>query len=277
MSLKSICVAKSKKMRTILERGSTHIEFQNETLQAEYKLRNKFFAINKSTLTKELVEYSLVDTIVIPSKFVEKTFIEKGFSQNRLFINHFGASSFFEKRESKNDERFRVLYLGSFSIRKGAYYLYNAVKELQNLDLDFWFIGKIDSEVKELFNELKKLGNVRFFGHINHYELKSLIEQCSIALHPSLEEGQSMVINQVMKVGIPFVATPNSGAEELVVHLNNGIIIEPSSTIELVNAVKQLYLNRADLRRLTENLENMDVLGNSWEAYGNRYLEFLGI
>lgn len=275
MALNSIKVAKSKGWKTILERGSTHIEFQNEILKKEYEIRGKIFSIDSATISKELNEYTVADFITIPSGFVKKTFLQKGIIEKKLFVNHFGASSFFQKRNTRKDDCFRVLYLGTFSIRKGAYYLFEAIQELKSLDMEFWFIGKIDTEVIELYEVLKKLPNVKFFGHVNHYELNSFIEKCSVAVHPSLEEGQSMVINQVMKVGVPFIATPNSGAEELITHLKTGIIIEPKSTIELSKAISNLYNNRADLRKLTENVEGMALIENSWEAYGVRYLNFL--
>ena len=275
MSLNSIKVAKSMGWKTILERGSTHIEFQNEILKKEYEIRGKIFSIESATISKELDEYTLADFITIPSKFVQKTFVQKGMIEKKLFVNHFGASSFFQKRNTRKDDCFRVLYLGTFSIRKGAYYLFEAIQELKSLDLEFWFIGKIDTEVIELYEVLKKLPNVKFFGHVNHYELNDLIKKCSVAIHPSLEEGQSMVINQVMKVGVPFIATPNSGAEELVTHLKTGIIIKPRSTVELSKAISNLYNNREDLQKLTENVEVMELIENSWEAYGERYLNFL--
>ncbi len=272
MSLNSIKVAKSKGWTTVLERGSTHIEFQNQILKEEYTKRGKFFSIDRNTISKELNEYALSDAIVIPSKFVEKTFLDKGVNQKKLFVNHFGASSFFKKRNARKDECFRVLYLGTLSIRKGAYYLFEAIQELKSLDIEFWFIGKIDNEVTDLYNILKKLPNVKFFGHVDHYKLNDLIEKCSVAIHPSLEEGQSMVINQVMKVGVPFIATPNSGAEELITHLKTGIIVEPKSTMVLSKAISNLFNNRDKLRKLTDNVAEMGIIENSWDAYGARYL-----
>ena len=275
MSLNSIKIAKSKGWKTFLERGSTHIEFQNEILQEEYKLRGKIFSIEKTTIDKEINEYMLADKIVIPSKFVKKTFVDKGVDTKKLLVNHFGASQFFKKRDYRNNDCFRVLYLGSFSIRKGAYYLFEAIQELKSRDVEFWIIGKVENEVSDLYEDLKKIPNVKFFGHVNHYQLSDLIEKCSVAIHPSLEEGQSMVINQVMKVGLPLIATPNSGAEEIVTHSKTGLIIKPKSTTEIVNAVVNLYENKSILHTLTLNVEKLLIEENSWEAYGERYLNFL--
>ena len=275
MSLNSIKVAKSKGWKTILERGSTHIEFQNEILKKEYEIRGKIFSIERATISKELDEYTLADFITIPSKFVKKTFEDKGIIEKKLFVNHFGASHFFSLRKEQTINQFIVLYLGTFSIRKGAYYLTEAIKKMKNEEIEFWFIGNVDSDVHDLKVDLMKFNNVKFFGHVNHYELSDYIEKCSVAIHPSLEEGQSMVINQVMKVGVPFIATPNSGAEELIIHNENGIIIPEKCSEAIFNSTLSLKNNNLKLMNLTKRVRQMQISDNSWEAYGKRYIEFM--
>jgi glycosyltransferase involved in cell wall biosynthesis len=275
MSLYSIHLANRKGWKTILERGSTHIEFQNEVLKEEYLKRGMVFSIDQQTINKEIKEYSIADTITIPSSFVERTFLEKGVPKEKLFINHFGASHFFSPREEQIIDQFRVLYLGTFSIRKGAYYLTEAIEKLKNEEIEFWFIGNVDFDVQDLKDDLMKYENVKFFGHVNHYELSGYIEKCSVAIHPSLEEGQSMVINQVMKVGVPFIATPNSGAEELITHNENGIIIPAKSGEAISNSILSLKNSNLKLMNLTKKVRQMQISDNSWEAYGKRYIEFM--
>ena len=89
MSINSLKVSKQKGVKTILERGSTHIEYQNEILQKEYSLFHKKFGIDQKVIDQELQEYELCDYISIPSKFVYKTFIDKGFSPNKLILNNY--------------------------------------------------------------------------------------------------------------------------------------------------------------------------------------------
>jgi glycosyltransferase involved in cell wall biosynthesis len=275
MSEKSIKVAKSKGIKTVLERGSTHILFQQNILQYEYKIRGRYFQIDQKTISKEILEYSIVDLIAVPSRFVKKTFLDNGVDANKIFVNQFGASKYFFFDKSNTNFNFRVLYLGTFSIRKGAYYLYEAIKNIKQLNIEFWFIGKVDQEVIFLSNELKNMDNVTFFGHINHYDLNSLINQCSVAIHPSIEEGQSMVINQVMQCGVPFIATPNSGAEELIIDEFNGIIIPAMSSSLISAAIVNLYSKPLLLRRLSSNIMQTTIKENTWESYAKRYINIL--
>jgi glycosyltransferase involved in cell wall biosynthesis len=275
MSLNSIQIAKSKGWSTILERGSTHIEFQNEILSKEYKKRHINFQIQAKTIHKELLEYGLVDWLTVPSQFVKSTFLKKGFLEEQLFVNSFGASSHFLKTTKIQKDPFRVLYLGTFSIRKGAFYLSEAIEKLIDQNIEFWFVGSISEETLILKKELSKNSRVKFFGHRNHYELSEIIRECSVAIHPSLEEGQSMVLNQVMKVGVPFIATANSGGEELITHMENGLIIETANSCAISDAILKLKEDDNLYNIIIDNLRKMNSLDNSWDEYGIRYFNFL--
>ena len=77
----------------ILERGSTHIQYQNEILMSEYKK----YAISsevthKKVIAKELIEYQEVDYISVPSHFVRDTYLSYGINKSKLLINPYGVN-----------------------------------------------------------------------------------------------------------------------------------------------------------------------------------------
>lgn len=275
MSLLSLKVAKSKDWKTILERGSTHISFQNGILKEEYLLRGIEYSITQSTIIKETREYEMCDIISIPSNFVKRSFIDFGINEDKLFVNPYGSNGYFNRTASKKDSVLRVLYLGRISIQKGFYYLAGAIENLQNRDIEFWLIGAVDDDVRAILNRLITLPNVNYFGHIDHYELVNYIQQCDIGIQPSLQEGLSMVIPQMMKVGLPVVATPNSGAEELIIDNYNGIIIPARSSAAIVDVLLNLLLDRQVLKSLAKNVIDINMESNSWVGYGNRYKKIL--
>ena len=83
MSLNSLREAKKKGKIVILERGSSHISFQNRILKDEYQLNNINFQIDPKVIIKEKKEYEEADFISIPSNFVRDTFIEEGVNEKR--------------------------------------------------------------------------------------------------------------------------------------------------------------------------------------------------
>lgn len=275
MSLNSIKVAKSKGWTTVLERGSTHIEFQNEILREEYFLRGGSFSIAQNTITKEKDEYEVCDLISIPSSFVRTTFINYGINNSKLIVNPYGTNNFFLRNKKKKDSTFRILYLGKISVQKGFYYLAEAIDRLKNTNIEFWLIGSVDKDLKEEFDRVITNSNVKYFGQINHYDLVNYIQNCDIGIQPSLQEGLSMVIPQILRVGLPIIATPNSGAEELIISGFNGLIIPSKSSDAIFAAISDLYFDKEKLKYLTSNVERMKTDDYSWNSYGKRYVEIL--
>ena len=113
----------------VLERGSSHIEYQYEILKEEYELLGiKPKLPSNEIIEKEIKEYEISDYICVPSNFAKKSFIEKGFSEEKIVKIPYGVdlNSFYKKRNKSYEEKFRVIYVGSSSVRKGIFYLLKA-------------------------------------------------------------------------------------------------------------------------------------------------------
>jgi len=277
MSLHSLYAAKKKRMVTILERGSSHISFQNEILREEYEKFNKDFAIHPEVIAKELKEYEVADYISVPSYFVRDSFIDKGVSREKLIVNPYGASMHFSIAEpTVNKEKFVILYLGKVSIRKGLVYLFEALNSL-NIPKDkfeVWFLGSVDKEMEHVLKQNLQ-DNWRLFGHINHYELKNYLSQCDVGIHPSLEEGLSMVIPQMLLSGIPVIATTNTGAANIIENEKNGYIVAIRDKNAIAERIELLYNDRHKLAELKANAVNIGESQFTWDNYGKRYSDFI--
>ena len=74
--LYSIFKAQKFGIKTVLERGSTHMSAQLEILQNEYLLQGLTYKPHHPEITnRELSEYEVCDYISIPSKFVKNSFV----------------------------------------------------------------------------------------------------------------------------------------------------------------------------------------------------------
>ncbi len=277
MSLRSLRQAKNDGKSTILERGSSHILYQNQILKEEYRKFKIDFEIHPKVIEKELKEYEEADFISIPSLFVKNTFIEYGINENKLIHNPYGTSSHFQSGINsihKENDKFRILYLGTSTIQKGVVYLFEAIKKLSipEDNYEFWIIGQVSEEIKPILERYQS-ANWKVFGHINHYELPHLLTHFDIGVQPSLQDGLSMVIIQMLACGLPVIATTNTGALDIIYDGTNGYIVPIRSSDEIQNKIEYLY-NHPDL------LSHMKIAakeskGLSWDNYGNRYAEFL--
>lgn len=279
MSLNSMRAAKKAGMVTVVERGSSHIVYQNAILQEEYKKFNIDFKIHPTVIETELQEYEEADYISIPSYFVKKTFIAHGVNERKLIMNPYGAGTAFSVKSNVVNEKkatFTIVYLGTLSILKGLVYLFEALHQLDIPDdaIEVWFIGAIKDELKPVIEQYKKK-NWKFFGHINHYELSEYLSQCDVGVQPSIAEGLSMVIPQYMACGLPVIVTDNSGGENVVTEGVNGFIVPIREPRAIADKITLLYSDQNKLKEMKNAAAASIIRGLSWNDYGNRYVNFL--
>jgi glycosyltransferase involved in cell wall biosynthesis len=94
-------------------------------------------------------------------------------------------------------------------------------------------------------------------------------------VHPSLEEGLSMVIPQLLSSGVPVVATTNTGAMDIIENNETGFIIPIRSPKDIAEKIHFLYNNQDFLYKMKEKAAISVMKGFSWDHYGNRYVDFL--
>lgn len=276
-SLTSGTIAQQRGKTFLLERGSTHILHQRQILTEEYQRFGLTYAFDQRVIDRELEEYDAADYIVIPSRFVKETFIRNGIDENKLFVNPYGTSAFFKPIPQPPGPRpLRVLYLGGMTIRKGLPYLFEALNTLsvRHIPFEAWFIGSIDEPVKRILDKEIK-GNWKTFGHVDHYRLSEYLSQCDVGVQPSTEEGLSMVIPQMLACGLPVIATPNTGAGEVVTDGVNGYIVPVRDPAAIADRLEQLFTNPGLLGTLQRNAASLSAADLSWDAYGDRYRTFL--
>lgn len=129
---------------TILERGSSHYNYQMKILKEEFLKFNKVFNPNYVAWQRELLEYEVADYIMVSSTYVKRTFIEQGFSEKKILMNPYGVDFSSFKQIEKRDAIFRVIFAGSLSFRKGAHYLLQAFYELVLPNSELWHLGTIN-------------------------------------------------------------------------------------------------------------------------------------
>ncbi|MBI1767941.1 MAG: glycosyltransferase family 4 protein [Bacteroidetes bacterium] len=275
MSLKSFTEAKKNHKIAIVERGSSHISHQYELLSDEYRVYGKAFKKDKRVEDCELAEYDLVDYITVPSQFAKRSFTQRGFPDSKIFVNNFGVSSFFSPVGSKAS-KFIILYVGNLSIQKGLIYLFKAMHLLRwpEIQYELWFIGNVSKEIKEIIPSYAR-SNWKFFGHIDHHELASYISQCSVMVHPSIQEGLSMVLAQVMSCGVVPIATTNTGGEDIISDGENGFIIPIRSPEKIAEKLTLLFEDRVLLNGMQDNARNYARQFTTWDGYGERYANFV--
>lgn len=274
-SLEAIVAAKSLGKLSILERGSSHFTYQQKILGDESQLTKSIgHKTNYITWQRELLEYELADYISVPSHFVRDSFIKYGIPSNKLLVNPYGVNLDSFSPGIKDDNVFRIIFVGDACARKGFHYLLQAFNELDLPDSELVHLGNIE---KAMIPYIEKYNNkrIKMMGHVPQSELNNFYSQASVFVLPSLEDGMAMVQFQAMACGIPIISTTNSGAEDHLVTQNGkeGFIIPIRSVEAIKENINYLY-NNESVRSKMGNEAFKRVSGNfSWSDYAQRYSE----
>ena len=275
-SLKSFQLGKNNKCLKILERGSTHIDFQTNIMKEEYLINNLTPNLpSKYIIDKEKMEYQLADHIMVPTEFARQTFLTRGFAEKKIIKIPYGVDlKEFQKKKSNKEKGllFRIIYTGTLSIRKGVLYLLKSFEELNLKNSQLLMIGNIDSEIKLKINKYRSNKKIVFKKSISQSKLSEQYSSSNVFITCSIEEGLSMVQLQAMSCGLPIICTPNSGGDEIIDNGIDGFILPIRDIKELKKKILYLYNNQSICFEMGIRAQKKIKDSFSWETYGKNVI-----
>jgi glycosyltransferase involved in cell wall biosynthesis len=269
----SLDAARALGMTTIVERGSSHIEWQRDELTEEARLTGLHVEVpHARSIQQELAEYQAADYIAVSSAFAARTFVAKGVPEAKLLVNPYGvdltlfsSSGPISRVRGTEGDRLQVLHVGRVSARKGVHYLVDAVGRVPGARLTL--VGPVDAGM-----DARVRGNaaVRVTGAVAGRELPRLYREADVFCLLSVEEGLALVLAQAMAMGLPVIATANTGAEELIRDGVHGFIIPARDPAAAAARLRQLA-EAPELRREMGARSSARIAeGFDWAHYGAR-------
>lgn len=146
-----------------------------------------------------------------------------------------------------------ITYFGRLETRKGVEIFAKAIPLILNKfpGYKFKLVGKDTFSLTYrqsmqgfLTEKLKMcLSKVEFVDHVSAEEIPLLLSSTEICVFPSLWENFPNVCLEAMSAGRAIVASKNGGMKDMLQKENAGILINPNSSMEIVNAVSYLINN----------------------------------
>lgn len=169
-----------------------------------------------------------------------------------------------------NNGRLRLLYLGRIEKNKGIDYILEALKILDNQNMDFLFrvAGKenVEGEYIGRFKEI--LGDkFEYCGVVSGKSKDDLLKDSNVFIMPSFYEGLPMALLECMSFGVVPIVTDVGSIGEYVKDSENGKIVEVKDTDSIVDAVLSLDKDRKLLSKLSENARNTIFIRLKPEVY----------
>jgi glycosyltransferase involved in cell wall biosynthesis len=216
------------------------------------------------------------DAMMVPSEYVKNTFVERGYPETRIFVNPFGVdlSVFRPPRswEHRKSGKFIVVCVAQVSPRKGIRVLLEAWR-LANFnpnEAELRIIGRVADEMKH-FVASAPLG-VYFTGALSKGTVVNELQNASVYILPTIEEGFAYAILEAMSTGCVVLTTPPSGATSIIVNGVNGFIHESSAVTAFSDSL--LLLSRDGVLRERMGLAAIQSVkcGFTWDDYCSRAL-----
>lgn len=206
------------------------------------KLSKKVYTVCEAMAGREYIikntKGRLIDTIHNSAPNIDLAKIEKYNLRNKLDIS---------------DESIVVAIVGRMVYDKGVTYIAEAIKQLQDSNITFVFIGDgpmLEVLKTSLKNEIQT-NNVILLGKQDN--ITSILMDCDIFLFATLHENLSNALLEACSVGLAIIATNVGGNPEVIKHNKNGILIPSRNSKSIVEALKHLKKNKVKRINLGEN------------------------
>ena len=268
MCLHTIQAVRRKYQTSIfVERGSRHIVSQKEILDNLPGRKTSAPSISEWSVRREVAEYELADTIVVPAKHIVQSFTERGVPESRIFRNPYGVdlNMFPVTPAPSQDVRPQIIMTGTWSLRKGCDVLVDACRRLPQVELIH--VGSIDDA------PFPREPDFKHYSPVEQHRLSGFYARSHVFALASREEGLALVQAQALASGLPVVCTDRTGGEDLQENLQNPDLVSvvPSDDPTALASALQKALGKARSMKGLRDLLGPGRAALSWRAYGMRY------
>lgn len=253
----------------ICDRGSTHSRFQNNLLREEYcRWKVPFPPFSEFLIENEEEEYATADAITVPSNFTKDSFIAQGVPAKKIYVAPYGINlnEFHQTGEPPANGIFRILFVGQFSLRKGAPYLLDAFAKFRHPKKELIIVGSIPKELRSILAKFSDQP-IRLVGTLPRTEVRNYMSTAHVLVLPSIEEGLALVQAQALACGLPVIATTNTGSTDLFTDGVEGWIVEPRSSTAIADAFSRAASDTSTLNEMRESAIARSVSIGGWRSY----------
>lgn len=205
----------------------------------------KLFYQHSASWVRRLIQHAFesADSVIVLSDSWAN-YISSIAKSNVLVVNNYVDVV----RSNTCREKGQILFLGAFIQRKGIYDLLNAFAAINKNKSYILHLcgGGEDDKVNVEINSIGIKDSVILHGWIGA-ELKSkLLQQCSVLILPSYNEGLPMVVIEAMGSNIPLITTPVGGIPDVIDNEKSCLFVQAGNRAEIGSALERI-LNEGEL------------------------------
>jgi glycosyltransferase involved in cell wall biosynthesis len=214
---------------------------------------DEFYDVPSNYLKQKIIKAAF---ICCPTHFVRSQLmmLSPPTAWNKLLNSRLGVNTamFTPRPFRQNPKPFELLCVGRLVPVKGQFVLVEAVKRLvsagRQLRLRLIGDGPIRQDLEAMVTEQELREQVIFEGSVNQEHILDLYNQTDVFVLASFAEGLPVSLMEAMMMEIPCISTHITGIPEMIRTGKDGILVAPSDTTALTDAIA-LLMDNSDLRR----------------------------
>jgi glycosyltransferase involved in cell wall biosynthesis len=221
---------------------------------------------SQEKLDRKTRELELADLVICPSRFVFESIPEEVRAAKKCLSIPFGSPVVADDGEpsAESKGKFRVLFAGAMTQRKGLADVFAAMKLLASAEVELVVMGSL---VQPLEWYERRCRGFKYEAPRPHDEFLQLMKTCHVLVLPSIVEGRALVQQEAMACGIPVIATSNAGADDVIEDGRTGFLVPIRSPEEIAKKIGWMLAHR-------EEATGMGIAAQArareltWRSYG---------
>lgn len=246
-------------IRTAYDLPSPEHDFVEDLLRQEAErfpelrtpARRRFEELQSERTARRHEEFQLADVVCANSQFTKDTWAAAGLDAAKIVTLPLGAP---EPDAAGCDGGthgqgpLRLVWAGTFSVRKGAHYLLEAWRAWgagRNATLDVFGSVSLPASLNATVAP-----GITFHGPVPRARVLASFKEADALVFPTLCDGFGLVVNEALSRGLPVITTRRAGAADLIRDGGNGRLIAHGSASALVEVLDWCASHREELHAM---------------------------
>ena len=195
--------------------------------------------------------YQRVNFLIPTSLYSKKLLLMDGAKSKNIYIKYNTVDTLIFFPDEKIEKDIDILFIGRFSIEKGADILIDATKYLSNKKR-IVLIG--DGILRnDLIEQAKTIDqDITFTGWIPFNELPYYIRRSKLVVAPSRSECHAAVPLESMACGVPVIASQVSGMEDSIENNKSGWLLNQNNAESLGKLINEVISDESKLKKASK-------------------------
>lgn len=196
-------------------------------------------------------EWEMADLVVMLSDVCRESYVARGLDTTKVRVVAPGFPEIGPRVDATakhTNGPLKVLWAGTFSLRKGAHYFLQAIDLIpESIDLEIVVHGKNDIPKSISAASGRR---ITFRPTLPRAELLDQFRLADVFVLPTLSDAYGMAISEAMSQGLPAITTASAGASMFIKSGENGFVVPEADADALSRMLCWCALNRTALPQM---------------------------